>query len=424
MAATGTVKRDKKQVVRFNWPRLDYALLVAVGALLVIGLIMVYSTTFDWAGQKYGQPAYFLLRQLAWSGIGVIVMVVVARAEYTTWRQYSLLFLGTALALLVLVLLFGSNIFGAQRSFWEGSVQPSEFAKLAMVIYIADWLASKGNKIRDTSYGLIPFSVLMGIIAGLVILQPDFGTAILLVLTASAMFFVAGAEVKQVLVGGAAMAGTFGLLIANSHHARERMQAFIETLTDPSKAGYHLQQALIALGTGGILGRGLGTSRQKLGYLPVPHTDSVFAVLGEEVGLVGCLLVIGLFALLAYRGFKVASQAPDEFGALLASGVTCWVTSQALLNMAVVTGVAPFTGVALPFLSYGGSALVSVMSGIGLLLSVSRSSPKSSAALYRRADKSKDALAKTRSGQRQLGTVMDLRRGDGRPRLSRPRRRQ
>lgn len=429
MATTDTAKGGKKQMMRFNWPRLDYALLVAVGALLVIGLIMVYSTTFDWAGQKYGQPAYFLLRQLAWSGMGLIVMIVVARTEYATWRQYSLLFLGAALTLLALVLLFGEEHYGAKRSFLGGSVQPSEFAKLAMVIYIADWLASKGDKIRDTSYGLIPFSVLMGIIAGLVILQPDFGTAILLVLTASTMFFVAGAEVKQVLVGGAAMAGTFGLLIANSAHARERMEAFIETLTDPSKAAYHLRQALIALGAGGILGRGLGASRQKLGYLPVPHTDSVFAVLGEEVGLVGCLLVIGLFALLAYRGFKVAAQAPDEFGALLASGVTCWIAFEALLNMAVVTGVAPFTGVALPFLSYGGSALISALGGIGLVLSVSRGSPKSSAALHRsahgeRAEKCGGALAPTRSGKKQVGTVMDLRRGDGRPRLSRPRRRR
>jgi cell division protein FtsW len=240
--------------------------------------------------------------------------------------------LAIALAALSMVLVFGSEKFGAQRSLLGGSIQPSEFTKLAMVIYIADWLASKGDKIRDTSYGLIPFSVLMGLIAGLVILQPDFSTAILLVLTASAMFFLAGAEIKQVLVGGAAMTGTFLLLIANSAHARARIDSFLETLSDPSKAGYHLQQALIALGTGGILGRGLGTSRQKLGYLPVAHTDSIFAVLGEEVGLIGCLVVLGLFALLAYRGFKIASEAPDVFGALLASGITCWLTFEALLN--------------------------------------------------------------------------------------------
>lgn len=413
---------SRKQRARSDWLRLDYTLLVAVGALFIIGLIMVYSTTFDWANQKFNQPAYYLVRQFIWGALGLAVMAVGARVEYTVWRRFSLPFLGLALGSLVLVLVLGPERFGAQRSLAGGSVQPSEFAKLAMILYIADWLASKGEKVRDTSYGLIPFSVLMGIIAGLVILQPDFSTAILLVLTASAMFFLAGAEIKQVLVGGAAMAGTFAILIANSQHARERVDSFIKTLTDPSQAGYHLQQALIALGSGGILGRGLGASRQKLGFLPVPHTDSIFAVLGEEVGLIGCLLVIGLFALLAYRGFKIASQAPDEFGALLASGITCWLIFEAMLNIAVVTGVAPFTGVSLPFISYGGSALISVMGGVGLLLSVSRGTRKSSVSLKQPAPK--PAKRATTLGQKRLGTVMDLRRGDGRPRVSRSRRRQ
>jgi len=432
MAATEASRRKKqsegrsstrtgKQRSRTNWPQLDYILLVAVGALFIIGVIMVYSTTFDWANQEYDQPAYYLLRQLMWGVLGVAVMTVAAKVDYNTWRRFSLHFLVAALAALILLLLLGSKKFGAQRSFWEGSIQPSEFTKLAMVLYIADWLASKGDKIRDTSYGLIPFSVLISLIAGLVILQPDFSTAILIVLTASAMFFLAGAEIKQVLVGGAAMVGTFWVLIANSAHARERVEAFVQTLTDPSKASYHVEQALIALGSGGIFGRGLGTSRQKLGYLPVVHTDSVFAVLGEEVGLIGCLLVVALFALLAYRGFKIASQSPDVFGALLASGVTCWMVFEATLNIAVVTGLAPFTGVALPFLSYGGSALVSIMGGVGLLLSVSRGTRKSS--LKKSSKPKQSALGNIASvGQKRLGTVMDLRRGDGRPRLSSTRR--
>ncbi len=423
MATAETQRRSKVQQWRMAWPNLDYALLLAVGALFIIGLIMVYSATFDWANQKYQQPAYFLLRQLAWGALGLIVMTVMASVEYSTWRKFSLPLLASALGLLVLVITFGSEKFGAQRSFFGGSIQPSEFAKLAMVVYIADWLASKGDKIRDTSYGLIPFSVLMGIIAGLVILQPDFSTAILLVVTASAMFFLAGAEIKQVLVGGAAMIGTFALLIVNSPHARERVSDFVRALTDPSQASYHVEQAILALGSGGIVGRGLGTSRQKLGYLPVAHTDSVFAVLGEEVGLIGCLVVIALFALLAYRGFKIASQSPDVFGALLASGVTCWVVFEATLNIAVVTGVAPFTGVSLPFLSYGGSALVSVMGGVGLVLSVSRGVRVKSRAAER-GSRAAGKDSRSLGGQRRLGTVMDLRRGDGRPRVSRSRRRE
>ncbi|MBN1889382.1 MAG: FtsW/RodA/SpoVE family cell cycle protein, partial [Thermoflexales bacterium] len=300
---------------------------------------------------------------------------------------------------------------------------------LATVLYIADWLASKGDKIRDTSYGLIPFSVLMAVIAGLVIMQPDFSTAILLVVTASTMFFLAGAELKQVLIGGGAMVGTFALLISNSAHASDRIDAFIKTLSDSSQAGYHVQQALLAFGSGGILGRGLGTSVQKLGYLPVAHTDSIFAVMGEEVGLIGCLLVLGLFTLLAYRGFKIASESPDVFGALLAAGITCWMTFEAILNITVVTGLAPFTGVALPFLSYGGSALISIMGGVGLLLSISRGTRQPSSQLsYRRSQRvarpSNRPTPTPKPSLRQgyLGTVMDLRRGDGRPRLSRPRR--
>jgi cell division protein FtsW len=419
---TNTPRRKKLQNWQAGWPRLDYGLALAVAALFVIGLIMVYSTTFDWANQKYQQPAYFLLRQLAWGALGLMALIVIARMDYANWQRLSMPMMGIALGLLGLVLVFGSETFGAQRSLLGGSIQPSEFAKLAMVIYIADWLASKGDKVRDTSYGLIPFSVLMGIIAGLVILQPDFSTAILLVATATAMFFLAGAEIKQLLVGGAAMALTFGLLIMNSTHARDRVDLFVTTLSDSSQASYHVQQALIALGSGGILGRGLGTSRQKLGYLPVAHTDSVFAVLGEEMGLIGCLVIIGLFAFLAYRGFKIASQAPDVFGALLAAGVTCWVTFEALLNIAVVTGVAPFTGVSLPFLSYGGSALVSVLSGIGLVLSVSRGT--SAAPARTRLGPTKAAPGRSILEQGHLGTVMDLRRGDGRPRLSRTRRRE
>jgi cell division protein FtsW len=344
-------------------------------------------------------------------------MIIAARVDYQIWRQFSLPFMGVALSALVFVLILGPKTFGAQRSFLGGSIQPSEFTKLAMVLYIADWLASKGDKVRDTSYGLVPFSVLMGIIAGLVILQPDFSTAILLVATASAMFFLAGAQVQQVFIGGAAMAGTFIVLILNSDYARERVGTFINTWLDPSQASYHVQQALIALGSGGIFGRGLGTSRQKLGYLPVAHTDSIFAVLGEEVGLIGCLIVVGLFALLAYRGFKIAANAPDEFGALLAAGVTCWIIFEAMLNIAVVTAVAPFTGVSLPFLSYGGSALVSVMGGIGLLLGVSRGMHKISVPIKR-------TTMPDKIGQRRLGTVMDLRRGDGGARVSRTRRRQ
>jgi cell division protein FtsW len=245
---------------------------------------------------------------------------------------------------------------------------------LAIIIYVAAWLSSKGSKLRQMTYGLIPFAVLIGLIAGLIVLQPDFSTAILIVLTAGAMFFIAGAEIVQVVLGFVVSSGTFYLLIINSVHGSERLKHYLETLSDPKLVPYHVDQALVALGSGGLFGRGLGAGYQKFGYLPAPHTDSVFAVLGEELGLIGCLIVVALFALLAQRGFKIALEAREPFGAVLASGLTCWLIIQSLINVAVMTGMIPFTGIPLPFLSVGGSAMVSSLAAVGLLLSVSRGS--------------------------------------------------
>jgi cell division protein FtsW len=302
-------------------------------------------------------------------------MAALSRVDYTLWRQLAVPVMGVALVLLVLVLIFGSVRFGAQRTFLNGSVQPSEPAKIAIIIYVAAWLSSKGEKIRRMTYGLIPFAVLIGLIAGLIVLQPDFSTAILIVLTAVAMFFIAGADLLQLGLGCLCGGGTFYLLITNSAHASERLSDYLATLANPDLVSYHVRQSLTALGSGGLLGRGLGAGYQKFGYLPAPHTDSVFAVLGEELGLAGCLVVIALFALLAQRGFKIALEAREPFGAVLAVGLTCWLIFQAFINLAVMTATIPFTGIPLPFLSMGGSAMVSSLAAVGLLLSVSRGSP-------------------------------------------------
>jgi len=396
-----TVAPRVRQVGQFasSWPRMDYILAVTIGALLAIGLMMVYSSTFDIAYQSKGQLAYYLIRQVLWGGLGLTALVVLARLDYSHLRRVSIPFMGLALVLLVLVLFVGSEVLGAKRTLFNGSVQPSELTKLAVVIYIADWLASKGEKIRDVSYGLIPFGVLIGLVAGLIVLEPDFSTAALIVLTASVMFFLAGAELVQMLAGGAIAALTFGLLIMNSAHAKARVVTFIGTILKGQPMSWQLQNALIAIGSGGLFGRGLGTSRQKLGYLPLAHTDSIFAIIGEELGLVGGLIVIGLFAVLAYRGFKIAAQASDTFGALLAAGVTSWLVLQAAFNVAAVIGLLPFTGIPLPFISYGGSALAMTLAAVGVLLSVSRG---------------------TRQGMRYSATL-DFGRRDRRPRLSRPR---
>ena len=374
--ATQVIRRVKPASTHSRAPQLDYPLLIAVGVLLALGMMMVYSTTFDWGYQQYNEPAYFAIRQGLWLLLGLAAMYVMMRLDYTLLHRLSIPLMGLALALLVAVLLFGQEVLGAQRSFLNGSIQPSELVKLIVVIYIADWLSSKGEKIRDTSYGLIPFAVLIGIIAGLIVLQPDFGTTIVVVLVAGMMFFLAGADIKQIVIGLAVSSGTLAMLITNSTYAQERIRSFIASWNDPAQASYQVQQALIAIGSGGLFGEGPGASRTKFGYLPVPHTDSIFAVLGEEMGLVGGLVVLALFAFLAYRGFRIALHAPDTFGMLIASGVTCWIVIEALVNIAVITGTLPLTGIPLPFISYGGSSLVSLMAAVGVLQSIARSSRK------------------------------------------------
>jgi cell division protein FtsW len=306
--------------------------------------------------------------------LGLLALAIMSRIDYMWWKQLAVPLIGATLLLLVLVLLFGSTNFGAQRTFLNGSVQPSEPAKLAIIIYIAVWLASKGKKVQQVTYGLIPFAVLIGIVAGLIVLQPDFGTAILIVMTAGAMFFIAGADLIQLGLGGLISGATFYLLITRTSHAADRLNQYMATMSDSGVPQHQLQQALVALGSGGLFGRGLGAGYQKFGYLPASHTDSIFAALGEELGLAGCLLIVALFALLAQRGFKIALEARDPFGAVLAVGLTCWLIFQASINIAVVTGLIPFTGIPLPFVSKGGSAMVASLAAVGLLLSVSRGS--------------------------------------------------
>jgi len=353
----------------------DYVLALAVAGLIIVGLMMVYSATFDWSYQVYQNCFRIASRQFLWVGLGVVALMVFAAVPYDRWRQLAVPVMGGTLLLLILVPFVGDDRFGARRSFFNGSIQPGELAKLAMVIYVAAWLASKGEQIRDVTYGLIPFAVLIGVVAGLIVMQPDVSTAMLIVLIALAMFFFAGADIFQLAVGGIVSGITFLVLINQLPYTRRRVDEYMLVWHDPTLVGHHIRQALIALGSGGLFGVGLGQGQQKLGYLPAPHTDSIFAVIGEELGFVGCLITMGLFLLLTYRGFKIALEAPDAFAALLACGITCWLTFQALVNVAVMTGLIPFTGVALPFVSSGGSAMMVSLAGIGLLLSISRGRP-------------------------------------------------
>lgn len=371
--AAGGIRRG------YSWSELargiDRWLLLLVGLLLVTGTLMVYSATFDWSYQSFGSEIEILLRHIRNILIGSVFLVVLALLDYRFLRRMVVWLLLITIGFLVAVWLFGDDTFGARRALIAGSFQPGEAAELVIVLYMAAWLSSRRGQIRSIGYGLFPFSVLVGIVAGLIFMQPDFSTAAIIIVTSTVMFFLAGADLRQLL-------GTFGLtslvmlmvtwLGLLPDYVPNRVTTYLAGVTDLTQANYHVQQAIIAFLNGGWTGVGLGNGRQKFGFLPATHTDSIFAVIGEELGVLGMSFILLLYVLLVLRGFYVARRARDPFGALLAAGLTVWIAVKALLNIAVITAVVPSTGTPLPFVSFGGSSLVVLMAGTGLLLSVSR----------------------------------------------------
>ena len=341
--------------------------------MLIYGLIMVFSSSYPYSVLGWDHPFYFVGYQLAWVAAGVVVMVVAARIPYTIWERLSVPLMGVTVATLVLLLLFGIERFGSTRTLVGGSVQPSQPAKVIIVIYIAAWLASKGDRIRDVRVGLIPFGVLLGALTLLVVLQPSISTAVLIVLTASIMFFLAGAALSQLVVIGLISGLTFWFVINYIAYASDRLTKYWNSIWDPINSAEHqVQYSIQALTHGGPVGVGIGQGvAQRPGFVPVPWSDNIFAVVGEELGLVGTLLVILLFGLLAWRGLRIAMRCRDPFGMLLAVGLTSMLVVQGLLNMGVVVAWIPPTGVPMPFFSYGGSAMLATMAAVGLLFSIS-----------------------------------------------------
>ena len=363
----------------------DRWLLLLVLLLLITGTLMVYSSTFDWSYQSFGREVEILLRHLRNIAIGTVGLVGLTLLDYRSLRRYVPWILLVTIGLLLSVWLFGDDTFGARRTLIAGSLQPGEAAELVIVLYLAAWLSSRRGQIRSVGYGLAPFSVLVGGVAGLVVLQPDLSTAAIIIVTSAVMFFLAGADWRQLL----ATFGLTGLVMLvvtwlGPGYARDRVATYAAGVTDLTQANYHVQQAIIAFLNGGWTGVGLGNGRQKFGFLPAPHTDSIFAVIGEELGVLGAAFVVLLYVALVMRGFQIARRASDPFGALLAAGLTVWIAVKALLNIAVMTAVVPSTGTPLPFISYGGSSLLVLMAGTGLLLSVSRLPMRSSAMQERR----------------------------------------
>jgi cell division protein FtsW len=373
VAATGTLAGATARAGIDRW------LLTAVLMLLVIGIAMVYSSSFAVAHNVFGDDMYFLVRHVIWVSFGLVALVITARVPYQSWQKIAAPFYFMTIALLVLVLVpgIGKENYGATRWFQFGSffsMQPSELAKLAVVIYLATWIARVGGDIHRLTFGTIPFVMILSVTAGLVLVEPDLGTTLCIVATASAVFFISGANVIHALIG--AVAGVFLLInfVLTRGFRADRIEAWLDPWADPGGIGWHTTQTLLALGSGGLAGLGLGASRQKHFWLPNAHTDSVFAVVGEEIGFVGTTLVLVLFLIIAWRGLAIAAGARDPMGRALAAGATLMITSQAMLNMAVVSHLTPNTGVPLPFLSYGGSAMVVSLAAVGIILNVSRSS--------------------------------------------------
>lgn len=353
----------------------DPYLAAIVVVLLAVGGMMVYSTTFDWGYQDFGNPAALFFNQFRWILIGVGVSIVFMLIDYRIWRRFAVPLLLFAIAALVAVWLFSDQRFGARRAFLNGSYQPSELAELTIVIYMAAWLSAKNARLGSLTRGLLPFSVIVGTVAFLVILQPDLSAALMVVAVAGLMYIIAGANlwhlgvILLLLVSAIFAADRAGLL---PEYAQERIVDFSAGLTDVTQTSYQTQQAMIAFMNGGWFGRGLGNGLQKYGPLPAPHTDSIFATIGEELGVVGAGVVITLYLAFVLRGLYISRRAPDAFGTLLAAGIALWIGLKALLNIAVNLNLLPQTGSPLPFISYGGSSLLSLMVGVGLLLSVVR----------------------------------------------------
>ena len=352
--------------------------------LVVLGLLIVYSSSFALGLLAFNDANYFVARQALWAAIGVVLLVTLMRLDYRWLRSISPLLMLVAIVALMAVLVPGIGLErnGAQRWITLGPLppaQPSEFAKLALIIYVSAWLAGKGTYIQSFALGFAPFVIMVGLVAGLILLEPDTGTAAVVVLTTVTLFFIAGASMTHLAALLSIGSVTAFLLIISAGYRADRLIAFVDPGDDPSGVGFHTLQLLIALGSGGVGGLGLGASRQKFFYIPNSHTDGVFAIVGEELGFIGAIGVLVLFAVLVYRGFRVILRTRDEFGALLATGIVCWIAYQALINVGGITRTIPMTGIPMPFLSYGGSALAALLAAVGILLSISRQADQSPA---------------------------------------------
>jgi len=364
-------------------------LLIGSTALLtIIGLVMVLSASSVSSYAQYGSSFLFFKRQALYAVVGTAALVATAHVRYRAWQRLWVPLLAVTAALLLLVLHPGAGTVAGGSARWIAlgpvTVQPSELAKLAVVTFAAAVMVKKQKHLDEPLHLAMPLLPVLAAVCGLVLLQPDLGTAVLIAGIAGVVVYVAGVRLRylatSVLLGGVLA----GALVLSHHYQRVRLLAFLHPWKDPMNTGYQVVQSLMGLGSGGLFGVGLGASRQKWMYIPNAHTDFIFSILGEELGLIGELVVLVLFGILLYAGIRIAVRAPDSYGRLVAAGITGWLGLQTLVNLGTVTGLVPVTGVPLPLVSFGGSSLVVTLAAIGILVNIGRAPPRPAARRTRR----------------------------------------
>lgn len=350
----------------------DVPLILVMIAILTFGLIMVFSASWDFSLVVYGDPLRMFVRQIMWLALGLGLAYVCSRVDYHAWRKIILPIMLVTAALLIVVLAVSDSRFGAIRTILGGSIQPSELAKVVTVVYLAVWMNSKRDQLHDIQWGVIPLAVILGFIGGLIYLQPDLSATATVFLLGGMLFYLGGGDLKQILLLMVVALVVGVLVVQVSSTGRTRVGAYLDGIKDPTQASYHVRRSFEAVVKGGWFGVGIGRATTKMTGLPVPPTDSIFAVIAEELGLLGSVGTVLLYVLIVWRGLRIAEKAPDMLGSMLAAGLTFWIASEAAINMLVMVGLLPFAGNALPFISAGGSNLTASMVAIGILLNVSR----------------------------------------------------
>ncbi|MBI2607682.1 MAG: putative lipid II flippase FtsW [Candidatus Doudnabacteria bacterium] len=362
---------------KLDLPKMDYVLLGLVLTLLAFGLLALSSASSVLSFERFGNNHFYVLRQITFGAIpGLILLYFFSRINYHVWQKFAPLLVLIGMVLLVLVLIpgIGFAVGGARRwiDFGYFLFQPAEFVKLAIIFYLASWYDKRKLNANDLYYGFLPTLFIVGIISGLIILEPDLGTMVGLALIAATMFFVGGAKIKHLFSTALASLLVLWLLIKAAPYRLERIVAYFNPQVDQQGISYQINQALLAIGSGGLWGTGFGQSRQKFNYLPETIGDSIFAIMSEELGFVRMTILLLILLFFAFRGYKIAKNAPDVFGKLVAAGITSWLVFQSLMNIGGITAIIPLAGIPLPFISYGSSALAISLASIGVLLNISR----------------------------------------------------